>query len=395
MQYPKYAIIVACLLFVGSAGCDFTPDFADLNASKNSSEPKPPGCEGDGILCTVSGIAGEEGDDGDGGPALEAHLNGPVDVAMAPLTLAPTGDIYVADRLNNRIRKIDRDGIITTVIGTGSSGNGEGAAALDLNEPTGLTIGLDGNLYLADWKNARVYKIDPETMAVTATFGTGSGFGGDGGSASQAQFDLPSSVVYDPDGNLYISDQNNQRIRKIDLQGMISTLAGSTEGYLDGRADTAQFHFPSGQDPIPGGKLSMNTHDWVLYIADTENNRIRRYNFFTGVISTIAGTGEAGYSGDGGSARLAKLNGPTDVIFTEDHRMYIADAGNHVIREVDAFGTIVTVAGTGVPGNSPDGTPAESAMLNGPMGIFFDENNRTLYIADTFNHQIKRVRDPY
>ena len=386
--------LLACAFLWGLSACDFTPDFRELTPKADDTETLMPACEGEGILCTVAGFAGVPGDDGDGGPALQAHLNGPIDVAMTPLTLAPTGDVYIVDRLNHRIRRVDRNGVITTAIGTGTPGTGTAATGpqLPLNEPTGLTIGQNNHLYLADWQNARFLELDATTLNVLATFGGTTGFDGDGGPARTARFMLPSSVVVDPDGNLYVSDQGNQRIRKIDLQGLISTLAGTTEGYVDGHADSARFHFPR---DFPAGKLSINTHDWVLYIADTDNNAIRRYNFFTGFITTVAGTGEAGYSGDGGSARQARLNHPTDVIFTEDHRMYIADAGNHVIREVNAFGTITTVAGTGQPGTSPDGTPALEAMLNRPMGIFFDEINRVLYIADTGNHQVKKVYDPY
>jgi sugar lactone lactonase YvrE len=225
------------------------------------------------------------------------------------------------------------------------------------------------------------------------TFGIAEGFDGDGGPADQASLNLPSSVAFDPDGNLYISDQRNQRIRQIDLLGVITSYAGTTAGFADGLKEEAQFDFPTGVEPIPGGKLSINTHDWSLYIADTENHRIRRLNFFTGQITTVAGTGEPGYSGDEGNARSARLNLPTDVVFREDHHIYIADSGNHVIRKIDPFGTITTLAGTGEPGFSPDGTEATAAMLNTPRGIFYDEVNHLLYIADTYNHQIKRVQD--
>jgi hypothetical protein len=137
----------------------------------------------------------------------------------------------------------------------------------------------------------------------------------------------------------------------------------------------------------------MNTHDWTLVIADTENHRVRRINVLTGEVTTIAGSGTPGYGGDGGDARSAQLNRPTDVIFREDHHVYIADSGNHVIRKIDPFGFISTVAGTGEAGQSPEGTPALEARLDTPMGIFYDEVTYTLYIADTFNHRIVKTKD--
>ncbi len=376
------------------AGCDFTPDFRDLDPELE--EPGVDGgCGGPGILCDVSGAAGEPGSDGDGGPAKSARHNLPVDVAMAPLTQPQTGEIYIVDWLNHSIRRIAPDGVISTYAGTGRQGGDTSGDAdlVSLNSPTDFTVGPDGLFYIAGWQTCAVMRVDPVTHLLTSPIGSDPGFSGDGGPAELAMLDLPSSIAFDPDGNMYVADQVNQRIRKIDSQGIITTYAGTTRGFLDDDKESAQFAFPDRPNPAPGGKISMNTHDWVMYIADTENHRIRRINFFTGLVTTVAGTGEPGYAGDGANARMAQLNAPTDVIFREDHHVYIADTGNNVIRKIDPFGTITTLVGTGEAGASPDGTAATEAMLNRPMGIFYDEVTYNLYIADTYNHQIKRVYD--
>ena len=375
-------------------GCDFTPDFAEFQSQEEEIEIER--CGGMGILCDVAGIAGEAGSGGLGSNALLAQLNFPIDVAMAPLTLAQTGDVFVLDWQNHAIRKITPGGDIFPFIGSGLEGDGVVAGPgerIDLKFPTDLEISPRGDFYVSDWKNSKVKVFDAINVALTQSMGQFQGFEGDGGDATQASMDMPSSVTFDPDGNMYISDQRNHRIRQVDKDGIITTYAGSQEGFEDGNKADALFRFIVGDDTLPGGKLSINTHDWSLYIADTENHAIRRLNFFTGHITTVVGTGAPGYSGDGGNARKAQLNTPTDVVFREDHHIYIADSGNHVIRKVDPFGMISTLAGTGEPGYSPDETPAKEARLNSPMGIYYDEVNQVLYIADTFNHQIKRVED--
>ncbi len=378
------------------AGCDFTPDFAEFNQQESESTEKQ-ACGGDGILCNVVGVAGVAGSEGLGGPALSAQLNHPVDVAMAPLTLAQTGEIYIVDGNNHAVRKLTPDGSLFPFIGSGVMGDrSEGPAEqLELSFPSELTVGPDGNFYVSHKAQTTRTRIRGITMEGKGYFGNSQGLGGDGGPADQALLNFASSVTFDPDGNIYITDQGNQRLRQIDLQEIISTYTGTGAGYADGIKEDALFNFTfkEGEKAEPGGKISMNTHDWALYIADTENHSIRRINFFTGQVTTVIGTGEPGYSGDGGSARTAQLNHPTDVIFREDHHIYIADSGNHVIRKVDPFGTITTIAGTGEPGFSPDSTVATQAQLNSPRGLYYDEINHVLYFADTYNHQIKRLED--
>lgn len=382
------------LVIVLMTGCDFNPDFAEFDQTESKSS-ETQSCGGDGILCNVAGVAGVAGSEGLGGSALSAQLNFPVDVAMAPLTLAQTGEIYIVDGDNHAVRKLTPDGNLFPFIGSGTMGDSfDGPAEqLELSFPSEITVGPDGHFYVSDWNNSKVKVIDAISMNARGYFGSGQGLDGDGGPADQALLNLASSVTFDPDGNIYITDQGNQRLRQVDLQEIISTYAGSNSGYADGIKEEALFNFELDDDPVPGGKISMNTHDWALYIADTENHSIRRINFFTGQVTTVIGTGEPGYSGDGGSARTAQLNHPTDVIFREDHHIYIADSGNHVIRKVDPFGTISTIAGTGEPGFSPDSTIATQAQLNFPQGLYYDEINHVLFIADTNNHQIKRVED--
>lgn len=382
-------VILTCV------GCDFTPSFSEFDETTSSEIEDPNACGGAGILCDVAGVAGEAGAAGLGGAALQALLNFPVDIAKAPLTLSQTGELLIVDQNNHAVRKLNPDGALFPFIGSGIEGdevNGRGQQ-LSLNRPSDIIIGYDGHYYLTDWYNSKVKVINAISLEVMAVYGSENGYGGDGGPANEARMNMPSSVVFDPEGLIYITDQVNQRVRRIDTENTISTFAGGFEGLVDGDRNDAAFQFPTGQSPYLGGKASINTHDWVLYIADTENHCIRRINFFTNRVTTVVGTGEAGFAGDGGNARMAQLNRPTDVIFREDHHIYIADSGNNVIRKVDPFGNITTLVGTGEPGSSPDGTLATQAMLRNPQGIYYDEINHILYIADTGNHQIKRVED--
>lgn len=391
---PTWFVVMALSLIVLS-GCDFTPTFSELDETQGAEKSGENACGGLGILCDVAGVAGQSGDQGLGGPALQAFLSSPVDIAKAPLTLSQTGELLIVDQGNHAVRKLNRDGTLFPLIGSGIAGDENNGAGqqLSLHKPSDVIIGYDGHYYLTDWYNSKIKVINSISLEIMDVYGTDSGFGGDGGPASEAQLNMPSSVVFDPDGLLYITDQVNQRIRRIDETQTISTFAGGVQGLVDGDRNDAAFQFPSGQAPALGGKASINTHDWVIYIADTENHCIRRINFFTNRVTTIVGTGEPGYSGDGGNARSAQLNKPTDVIFREDHHIYIADSGNNVIRKVDPFGNISTLVGTGDPGFSPDSTSATEAMLHNPQGLYYDEINHILYIADTDNHQIKRVED--
>ncbi len=372
------SLMVALGLGLAVTGCD-----------SSDPEPEAEACTGEGILCNFSGAPGEAGYGKDGLTPFDLRHYWPVDV-----TVGTAGEIYIVDWNNHVVRKVDADGSTTRFIGVSTLGDESTGPAdqLHLNHPAGLTIGPDGNYYLASWHNWKIKQIDSNTMQTSAPVGTLQGFEGDGGPAEAAKMDLPAAVVFDFDGNMYIADQGNQRIRVVTPDGMIDTFVGSgDEAFADGVGEAASFWLPKGPDATPGGKIAINDDRTHLYMADTKNNRIRMINIATREVTTIAGTGAAGFAGDGGPASAATLNGPTDVYITHEQEIFIADTENHVIRKIDTAGVITTVAGTGQAGVSDDATPALQAQLNRPFGVAFDEGNHTLYIADTFNHQIKRV----
>ena len=381
-----------------------------------------------GIITTVAG-SGKRGDSGDGGPAVAAQLLSPTEVAVDR-----AGNLYIADSGNNRIRRVDRSGIITTVVGTGESGHrGDNGAAVEaqLHAPNDIEVDSAGNLYIADSGNDRIRRVDTAgiitTIATVGPFprglavdGSGNvyiadtlhdrilkmdpsgiitriagtektniyipgGYSGDNGPAVEAQLYAPFDIAVDRAGNLYISDNGNNRIRRVDRSGIITTVAGTGEqGYSGdgGPAVEARLWDPRGMAVDGGGNL---------FIVETYNYRIRRVNR-AGTITTIAGIGESDYSGDGGPAVLARLYDPAGMAVDGAGNLYVADSGNHSIRRVDGAGTITTVAGTGTRGNGGDGGPAIEAQLSSPKGVAMDGAGN-LYIADTFNHQVRRV-DP-
>ena len=332
-----------------------------------------------GTITTIAGT-GTSGFSGDGGAAVQAQFNFPTGVAVDG-----AGNLYIADTSNQRIRKVDSTGTIITIAGTGTSGfSGDGGDAVQaqFNFPYGVAVDSAGNLYIADSSNQRIRKID-STGTITTMAGTGtSGFSGDGGDAVQAQLNYPNGVAVDSAGNLYIADRNNQRIRKIDSTGTITTMAGTGEGDFGGDggpAIQAQLSFPVGVAVDSAGNL---------YIADTSNQRVRKIDS-TGTITTIAGT-EYGFSGDGRAATEAQLQFPHGVAVDSAGNLYIADSGNQRIRRVDSTGTITTIAGTGEGDFGGDGGPAIQAQLKNPHGVAVDSAGN-LYIADTNNQRIRKI----
>ncbi|MFN7998921.1 MAG: hypothetical protein U0Q18_35180 [Bryobacteraceae bacterium] len=276
---------------------------------------------------------------------------------------------------------------ITTVAGqsgvTTFGGDGGAATSAGIGGPVGLTFDSSGNLYIADQYNNRIRKISGGTISTISGNGT-DGYSGDGSSATSAELSNPAGMTFDSSGNLYIADAGNYVVRKV-AGGNISTFAGvhsAGAGYSgDGAAATsAQLYNPSGVAFDSAGNL---------YIADPGNNVIRMVAT-NGNISTFAGNNGAGYSGDGGTATSASLNNPNDVAFDSSGNLYIADSGNHVVRKVSVGGTITTVAGTGASGYSGDGKLAINATLNTPKGIALDSSGN-LYIADSFNSVIRVV----
>ena len=338
-----------------------------------------------GTIITIAG-SGETGFfgggfSGDGGPAVEAELRDPSGVAVDS-----AGNVYIADVGDHRIRKVDSTGTITTIAGTGEfgfSGDGGPAVEAELYDPAGVAVDSAGNLYIADTGNGRIRKVD-STGTITTIAGTGEfGFSGDGGPAVEAELYDPAGVAVDSAGNLYIADTGNQRIRKIDSTGTITTIAGTGEyGFSGdgGPAAVARLAFPNGVAVDSAGNL---------YIADSGNRRIRKIDS-TGTIITIAGTGEFGFSGDGGPAIQAALYLLSGVAVDGAGNLYIADTGNQRIRKIDSTGTITTIAGTGEYGFSGDGGPAAVARLAFPNGVAVDSAGN-LYIADSGNRRIRKL----
>jgi myo-inositol-hexaphosphate 3-phosphohydrolase len=342
--------------------------------------PPPPPPD---MITTVAGTGGVSGFSGDGGPATSARMRGP-----RTMEADSAGNLYITDTENHRVRKVSPSGIITTLAGTGTagySGDGGPATAARLRDPHGVAVDGAGNVYIADSPNQRIRKVSPSGI-ITTVAGTGtSGFNGDGIQATAARLNYPKGVEVGPDGALYIGDANNHRVRRVDLStGVITTVAGSgTRGSTGdgGPATAARLNTPRNVAFAGNGDL---------YIADDQNYKVRRVDAVTKTISTVAGTGVRGYSGDGGAATAARLNLVRDVAVDGAGNLYIADELNHRIRWVDTSGIIRTFAGTGVRGFSGDGGPATSARIRAPRGVAVDPSGRVL-IGDTGNHVIRRV----
>jgi murein DD-endopeptidase MepM/ murein hydrolase activator NlpD len=332
---------------------------------------------------TISTIAGDgtRGFGGDGGPAKAAMLNLPIAVAVNK-----NGLVFVSDVGNNRIRVIAPDGTISTYAGNGSSGfGGDNGPATEatLNGPYGLTVDRVGNLIFADLWNHRIRMISPDGIISTIVGNGSDAFSGDGGLAINAGLRQPWGVAKDEIGNLYVSDIIDNRIRKIDTAGLISTFAGNGSvgfGGDGGAATSAMFHEPAGLSVDGAGNL---------YVADNVNCRIRRVDS-SGIITTSAGTGLCRFGGDGGSAKVADLNYPVSVAIDWDGSQLIVDSNNHRIRRIDPNDLISTVAGNGVKGfNGDDGLAIETS-LNTPIGVAVDFYGRIL-IADQENNRVRRA----
>ena len=335
-----------------------------------------------GIVTTVYGN-GTGGYSGDGGPGSAAQLNTPQGLAFDT-----AGNLFICDYYSNRIRKVNTGGIISTFAGQSGLFE-EGVAATNAEFTYMENIATDGagNVYVPDMANQRVRMINAATGLITTVAGGGisgntDAFSGDGGPATAAKLYFPSAMAFDPSGNLYICDQDNQRVRMVSPDGVITTFAGNgTYGFVDNvPATDAEFRYPTG---VVVDKLGN------VYIVDNSNFRVRKVDATTGMISTVAGVGTAGYSGDGGPAINAQLNYPDDVAVDGAGNVYISD-GNYCIRMVDAAGTISTVAGNGTFGFSGDGGPAVDAQMATPWGIKVDSAGDIL-IADDDNQRIRLV----
>ena len=335
---------------------------------------------GNRIITTVVGN-GAWGSTGDGGDASQALLDSPEGIAINA-----AGEIFIADAVNNRVRKIDTNGIITTVAGNGTKGySGDGGPAVDaaLNYPDAIAIASDGTIYIADLYNSRIRKVDTNGI-ITTVVGTGTrGYSGDGGLAVDAAIANPEGITVGPEGELYIADSENNRIRRVGTDGIISTIAGTGSRSFcgdNGPAINACLAFPRRIAIGPQGEL---------YIADLYNHRIRKIST-SGVITTVAGNGSFGFSGDGGLAVNARLYYPADVFVGQEGELYIVDKSNRRIREVGTDGVIKTIIGNGTVGYTGDGGLATEAGFRIPVGIVANKAGE-FYIADYSDQRIRKV----
>ena len=316
----------------------------------------------DGVITTVAG-SGEPGVGGDGGPAIEAQLG-----FVSGLAVDDSGNLYIADLEHHRVRRVDAAGIISTVAGDGRGGyNGEDIPATEahLLHPRGLAVDRSGNLYIADAQNHRIRRVDSMGMIATVV-GIGDwGFEGEGGPALEAFLRQPSVVAVDALDNLYISDGLNHRVRMVDSTGAITTVAGSGDWGFDGDGGPAL----SARLSIPKGLVVDGYGN--LYITNEDDHRVRMVNA-SGVITTVAGAHEAGFGGDGGPAVRATFNDPVGLATDLRGNLYIADRGNHRVRMVNPAGVITTVAGTGQIGAAGDGGPATMASVGYPSDVAVD-----------------------
>ncbi len=330
----------------------------------------------EGIISTIAGN-GTEGFDGDGGPATSASLNGPRGVAVDP-----AGNVYIADRGNSRIRKVDTVGLISTIAGNGTSGfSGDGGLATAASfDAWSLAVDVSGNLYITDARNHRVRKVNTAGIISTVAGDGGDIFGGDGGPATATSV-VPLDIFVDPGGNLYLADAS-YRVRKVNGDGIITTIAcNGTSGFTgDGGPATAASCAPYRVARDSAGNL---------YVADGSSRRIRKVSA-AGIITTVAGRGTGQSSGDGGPATLAELIQPLGVAVDPAGNVYIADEGSNRIRKVNTAGIISTIAGNGKEGFNGDGGPATSASLNDPRGVAVDAAGN-VYISDRGNNRIRKV----
>jgi DNA-binding beta-propeller fold protein YncE len=377
-----------------------------------------------GTICTIIG-SGLAGLNGDGLDALETDIYLPQDV-----TEGPDQRLYFTDWNNHRVRVLADDGTVETVAGTGMLGDGPEGPALDadFNHPTQVVFDPQGAMVIAAWHNSRLKRVNLSTGMLEDICGTGArAYAGDGGPAEAAILDLPAGVVFDQSGNPLIMDQANQVIRRVNPSGTIETIAGQclvnecadgeiavacegsnkmgcgveTDAELckqpcmpayggdGGPATELRMAQPFGQAADPAGRMALDS-EGNLYFADTRNHRIRRIGS-DGIVTTVAGNGEAGFAGEGGPAVDAQLNNPTDIDLASDGTLYIADTQNSCVRAVSPEGIITTAAGIcGQRGFEGEGGDPTAALLDRPYGIELDRDDN-LYVVDTYNHRIRAV----
>jgi hypothetical protein len=357
--------------------------FGSFTLPAAGDEPKPE------TIITVAGT-GAAGFSGDGGPATQAQLHWPFGLAFDA-----AGNLYIADLYNHCVRKVSADGTIITVAGTGRpgfSGDGGKATAAQLKGPKSLVVDGTGDLFIADFYNHRVRKVAPDGIittyagsgpvdAVTPLGGAPSngGFSGDNGPATDARLNGPRGLAVDALGNLFIADYYNNRVRKVTPDGVITTVAGTNKSGFSGDsgpATQARLNSPRGLAVDALGNL---------FIADYGNHRVRKVTP-DGMITTVAGTGGPGFSGDGGKATDARLNNPVNAAVDTAGNLFVSDWGNYRVRKVSPEGIITTVAGKGKEPYAGDGGLATETGLRGPIGLAIDaEDNLLISDSDYFH----------
>jgi hypothetical protein len=394
---------------------------AALGCSSSDSEPSASqallanaACQESGHACTWLGLPGQEGYNGDGLRREDTMIYWSMNMLFGS-----DGIAWFIDWNNHMVRRVMPDQTVQTVLGQievpgfpGDGGPGENSAegalgtTVALNHPTDLAFDVDGTLLVMAWHNHKLRTLNPETLMAHIECGAGPGFRGDGLPASQALFKQPRALELGPEGERYIVDQQNFRIRRIDASGIINTIAGSgiqgsgiqasgTQGSGSVQGDggpalAANLSLEAGSNPEPSGGLALAGKK--LYFSDTLANRVRVIDLDSGIIDAFAGTGEGGYSGDGGPATAAALFHPQDLEIGPEGDVYVADTYNNVVRAISTQdGSIRTVVGTGEQGIDREGLLATETRLSRPFGIDFDPEGN-LYVSDTRNSRILRVQ---
>jgi hypothetical protein len=333
-----------------------------------------------GIVTTIAGT-GVPGMGEEGVKATETQVNS-VEVGVWG---DADGTVFYSD-CGGRTRRIDGEtGIVTTILGGTTKHDGEIATEGFLTGPNGLSVGPNGHIFFADVWGQRVGAIDPESGIIRTVAGNGArAYGGDGGPATEAYLGNPYDVSVDSKGTVVIADSRHGHIRRVDADGIIHNVAGAAFQWDKGDGGSAL-----NANLVQVGAVAHDADD-NIYFGDVGVGRIRKIDAQTGIIDTVVGVGLPGYSGDGGPATEARISAPASITFDSEGNLYVADQSNHVVRKVDLDGIITSIVGTGEQGFSPDGTPATEAKLDSPFGVAVSSDG-TVYIADSENHLVRRV----
>lgn len=324
-------------------------------------------------------------------PATAVAYSGPVlrvpNLAPLHLFMGTDGSVYVSSLDTDIVHRISKDGTVTPIAGNGTagfSGDGGPATSAELNGPGTAVVDKNGNIYIPDTANNRVRKITPNGVITTVVGNGTAGFAGDGGPATQAEINSVEGMAVGPDGSLYLADYTNERIRKVTPDGIITTIAGTgTKGYTGTPT-------PAISAQISDPNSIVIADDGTIYIGNLGSDSVQKIDK-NGILSPFAGNGKTGRTGDGGDAADATLSIP-DLTLGPDGTVYISNYGSNTVRKVTPDGVISTIAGTGAEGSSGDGGPATAAQLKSPSSVVVDASG-AVYIADNGNKEIRRI-DP-